>query len=95
MSKPPIGYMVTQTWCRECAPEGVRDYHTPMREGDDHGVPYSCDVCGEDLLPCAHEWNDWRPAFTPRGGSPQQVRFCTAGGCGEAEYRPLVEVEAA
>jgi hypothetical protein len=81
-TRRPLGYQVTQTFCRACAPEGVRDFCNPMREGDDHGIPYSCDVCGEDLKPCEHKWNEWRPAF---GGG--EIRFCTVNDCGESDRR--------
>jgi hypothetical protein len=79
----PIGYTITQTWCRTCAPEGVREFHAALREGDDHGVPYHCDTCGEPLRPCEHQWEpEWHDAY-PSG----QIRFCTVPDCGEAERR--------
>lgn len=53
MIKRPVGYVVTQHFCLDCAPEGLRDFYEPMREGEDHGVPYSCDMCGKDMTPDA------------------------------------------
>lgn len=38
----PIGWRITSTYCRGCAPDGLRDSYAPMLEGADHGVPYSC-----------------------------------------------------
>lgn len=91
LSKPKraIGYTITNYWCRKCVPEGIHDSYAPMREGDDHGVPYDCDVCGEKLLPCDHEWEDtWNRAYTPEGQPPREIRFCKRPDCGECEYRP-------
>jgi hypothetical protein len=82
MSKRAIGFAVTYHWCRRCAPEGIAESCQPMREGDDHGIPYSCDTCGGDLLPCDHQWGDWVPAYDGR-----EIRFCGAADCGEADYR--------
>lgn len=81
-AKRPIGYAVTRYWCRKCAPEGIRDYYSPMREGDDYGVPYDCDVCEGPLLPCDHEWGEWHPWYS--GG---EFRSCDKDGCGEMERR--------
>lgn len=78
----PIGYEVTRTWCRVCAPEGVVEFSTPLREGEDLGVPYVCDDCGTVLAPCEHEWSSWRPYFS--GG---EFRLCDKDGCGEMERR--------
>lgn len=90
-TRRPIGYTVTQYWCRKCAPEGVADSYAPMREGDDHGVPYSCDRCGDPLLPCDHVWeDDWNRAYTPEGQPERDLRFCHVPDCGEVEYRPAV-----
>jgi hypothetical protein len=47
--KRAIGWTITQTYCCECAPEGLREFYPPLREGDDHGVPYICDVCDKKL----------------------------------------------
>lgn len=80
MSRRPIGYQVTYTYCRACAPEGMRDYREPMREGDDHGVPFSCDECGGRLGPCDHEWEEWLDGFDGR-----KLRFCST--CDESEWR--------
>jgi hypothetical protein len=86
-TRRPIGYTITRYWCRKCAPESALDSWEPMREGDDHGVPYHCDDCGEPLLPCDHAWaGDWRLAFTPDGQAPRDIDFCTK--CDEARYRP-------
>jgi hypothetical protein len=86
----PIGYTITRYWCRNCAPEGVRDFREPLRVGDDHGVPYYCDDCDGELLPCDHDFSgrdgEWRLAFTPEGDPPREIRFCAK--CGDAEYRP-------
>lgn len=76
-SRRPLGYQITITYCRGCAPEGVTESYEPLREGDDYGVPYHCDLCGEDLLPCGHEWGKWHDAF---GGG--RIRFCNK--CGES-----------
>lgn len=73
-----IGYTVTYVWCRDCAPEGVRDYHEPMREGDDWGVAYRCDTCDAELKPCEHKWGEWFDAY---GGG--QMRGCDE--CGGSE----------
>ena len=81
--RAPIGYRVTQTYCRGCAPEGLRDYYAPMREGDDHGVP-SCDVCGEGLTPCGHEWGEW--CNWVWGG---RFRGCTLDGCSETQHTDM------
>ena len=92
MSEPrrPVGYTITHYWCRKCVPEGVRDSYSPMREGDDYGVPYSCDDCGEPLLPCDHDWEPkWSRAYTPGGQPEREIRFCRKEMCGEAEYRPV------
>lgn len=80
-AKRVIGYTVTYVWCRECAPEGIRDSYPPMVKEDDYGVPYACDVCGEELKPCDHEWGRWFAAF---GGG--EMRTCRKN-CGEAERR--------
>ncbi len=80
--KRPIGYQVTSTWCRECAPEGVSDSYPPLREGDDHGVPYRCDICDRPLTPCEHEFGEWRPWWC--GG---EFRICDKDACGETEHR--------
>lgn len=77
----PIGYQVTRTYCRACAPEGLREFHEPMREGDDHGVPYCCDTCDEPLLPCDHEWGPWHRWYTGEGS----FRACTRDYCSEIE----------
>lgn len=77
-----LGWQVTWTYCRACAPEGVRDFHSPLREGADSGVPYDCDVCGEPLQLCEHEWGDWGPWF--KGG---EWRSCKRLHCGEIERR--------
>lgn len=81
-ARRPVGYQVTSTYCRSCAPEGVRDCYEPMREGDDYGVPFSCDRCQEPLAPCDHVWDDWAAAF---GGG--EIRFCRVPDCGESERR--------
>lgn len=79
----PIGYTITRRWCRACAPEGVQEFHEPLREGDDKGVPYDCDDCGKPLTACEHVWEDeWHAAY-PDG----ELRFCKVPDCGEAEYR--------
>jgi hypothetical protein len=36
-------------------PEGLRDFYPPMREGDDRGVPYICDVCNQQLKPTTED----------------------------------------
>lgn len=77
-----IGYQVTHTYCRSCAPEGVRDYYPALIEGDDCGVPYRCDDCGEPLAPCEHEWGKWGAWF--EGG---EWRSCQKPGCQEIERR--------
>jgi hypothetical protein len=41
------------------APEGVVEFHEPLREGKDYGVPYHCDDCGAELRPCEHKWGEW------------------------------------
>jgi len=74
----PIGYRVTLTYCRECAPEGVRDFYPPLREGD---LGW-CDTCGEELRPCEHEWSEWRPWWC--GG---EFRICDKDACGDTEHR--------
>ncbi len=48
MTSRPIGWQITSTYCLQCAPEGLRDYHPPILEGEDFGVPYVCDQCGKD-----------------------------------------------
>jgi hypothetical protein len=50
-SKRPVGYQVTQTYCREHAPDGLVDLYEPIREGVDYGVPFICDVCDGKLTP--------------------------------------------
>jgi hypothetical protein len=80
MGKQALGFQVTHTWCRECAPEGVRDFCAPLREGDDYGVPYACDVCDARLVPCNHKWGAWNRWYS--GGS---FRVCEKDGCGETE----------
>jgi hypothetical protein len=83
-----IGYTITNYWCRKCVPEGVVDSYPPMREGDDHGVPYHCDLCDEPLLPCDHVWeDDWHRAYTQKGRPPRDIRFCKVPDCGDVEYR--------
>lgn len=86
--KRPIGFTIEHYWCRDCAPEGIRDCHDPLREGDDAGIPWHCDDCGKELLPCDHDFSgsEWRLAYTPEGEPPQDIRFCSK--CEEAEYRP-------
>lgn len=59
MAKRPIGYQFTQTFCYACAPEGLQDFHEPMREGDDYGVPFHCDMCDEKLTP--ENWENGEP----------------------------------
>lgn len=81
--KAVLGWRVTTTLCRECASEGMRDFHPPLREGDDHGVPYHCDSCDQKLVPCEHQWSIWRPWYA--GG---EFRLCERDGCGEVERRP-------
>jgi hypothetical protein len=81
-ARRPLGFQITQTWCREHAPEGVRDCYAPLREGDDHGVPYHCDACDAELLPCEHTWSDWGPWFD--GG---EWRSCSQPHCSEIERR--------
>lgn len=82
-----IGYTITRYWCRECVPEAISDGYAPLREGDDHGVPWVCDECGEELLPCDHEWREkWNLAYTPEGQPPRDIDFCEK--CSEARYRP-------
>lgn len=54
-SKRPIGYQITSTYCREHAPGGLVDFYQPMREGEDYGVPYRCDVCDQELNPTTWE----------------------------------------
>lgn len=76
----PLGFQITSTWCRTCAPEGITESYAPLREGDDHGVPYDCDICGKPLLPCEHEWSKWHPWY--EGGS---WRYCTKDACEEIE----------
>lgn len=80
MSRASLGYRVTATYRRECAPEGVRDNYHPIREGDDHGVPYHCDLCDGPLTPCRHEWGEWHKWF--EGGV---WRSCVRSGCAEIE----------
>jgi hypothetical protein len=80
--KRPIGWQVTSTYCRECAPDALRDSCAPMREGDDYGVSYACDACGENLLPCDHQWGEWKSWF--QGG---EWRFCERADCLETERR--------
>jgi hypothetical protein len=46
-----IGFQITSTWCLDCAPEGVKELYPAMREGDDQGVPYDCDICCKALTP--------------------------------------------
>ena len=46
----PIGYEIHHRWCLKCAPEGITETD-PMREGDDYGIAYYCDECGEPLEP--------------------------------------------
>jgi hypothetical protein len=84
-TKRPLGWRITSTYCPACAPDGIRDCYAPMREGDDHGVPYSCDICDELLLPCEHEWGEWGPWF--QGG---EWRSCTRANCHEAEHRETI-----
>ncbi len=86
----PIGYTIERFWCRSCVPEGIIDSgYEPLREGDDHGIPYYCDDCGEPLLPCDHEWDEWRPAFRGINNDAlyHEIRFCTKYDCEEADYR--------
>lgn len=61
-----------------------------MREGDDFGVPFRCDICEQELLPCDHEWGDWKRAFSPPGQPEREIRFCQVADCGDAQYRALV-----
>lgn len=77
----PIGYQVISTWCRSCAPEGVTDSYGygPMVESDG---PLWCDVCGEELAPCEHEWGEWG-GFVWGG----EYRVCNKDGCDQPEYR--------
>lgn len=52
-TKPPallIGYTITRYWCLACAPEGVTLGGCDVYDGDDYGVPYHCDDCGEPLV---------------------------------------------
>lgn len=86
----PIGWRITSTYCRACAPDGVRDCYAPMLEGADHDVPYSCDICYELLLPCDHEWGEWGPWF--QGG---EWRSCTRDNCHESELRAVKSDESA
>jgi hypothetical protein len=51
----PIGWSVTTTYCPDCVPEGLRDFYPPMREGDDRGVPYICDICNQQLKPTTED----------------------------------------
>lgn len=89
-TKRPIGYTITYYWCRDCAPEGIREGHDPLLEGDDYGYPWRCDECGKELLPCDHTFakldGGWRRAFSS-DGERQDVRFCD--NCDHAEYRPV------
>jgi hypothetical protein len=82
MSKRAIGYTVTYHWCRRCVPEGISESYAPLREGDDAGIPYHCDMCDSAMLPCDHEWGEWMPAYDGR-----ELRFCGVSDCQEAEYR--------
>lgn len=91
MTARAIGYTITQHWCRKCVPEGISEGVEPLREGDDYGVPYHCDVCGEPLLPCDHDWEPkWSLAYTPPGDPEREIRCCRKPDCGEAEYRERV-----
>lgn len=48
----PIGYeSPVLYYCLGCVPDALSESYEPMREGDDHGVPYHCDVCGAELAP--------------------------------------------
>lgn len=52
--KRPIGWVSPVVhYCIGCAPDGLTENYPPLREGDDYGVPYSCDVCGANLKPQA------------------------------------------
>lgn len=82
LARRPLGYQITSTWCRNCVPESVTDSYEPIREGDDYGVSFRCDICDASLLPCDHEWTDWSVAF---GGG--EIRFCNMRDCGESEHR--------
>jgi hypothetical protein len=84
VSARPIGWQVTATFCRACVPEGISESGAPMREGDDYGVPYRCDTCGEKLLPCDHAWGEWMAWW--QGG---EWRACENAGCEEIERREV------
>lgn len=83
MSKKILGYQYTTTMCRGCALDrDVADYVPPLREGDDYGVPFFCDYCGETLEACSHVWGSWAPAWN--GG---EISFCENRNCGEVRYK--------
>lgn len=86
-NKTTIGYTVTSTWCRACAPEGVTLGGNEVYDEDQFGIYDHCDNCGEQLAPCEHAWDEWRPAYQPTPESPAEIRFCTQPDCGEADYR--------
>lgn len=82
-SKRSIGYVQpAQYFCRECASGDVREFADRVVEGDDYGIPYLCDRCGATLVPCEHEWGEWRAWWS--GG---EFRSCEQPHCDEIEQR--------
>lgn len=83
MAKAIAGFTATQYWCRECAPEGVTYGGYEVYDEEQYGFPYSCDICGEDLKPCEHDWEEvWHDASPEIHGPNMQINFCRKDFCG-------------
>ena len=101
-----VGYSYTNTWCLECAPEGVTEGGCDVTTEafyEKQGWGYGwCDICGKELKSHEHEWGSWErygaltipddlPHMKHMEHPPYLRRGCKIEGCSAYEEHEFDE----